>query len=154
MRERSSRGSRNWSEAVAEAGRILRRQAEKNLRIWKWLYKLCTISWLSLWVKLLQIVGLMGFRISVFVSGVMLMSGMTVPAIAQDKIQSFVNSNGKVVYTNLVDNTPTAPVTSTSNDAPAQEMPSSLSRLVDTISSNHGVDPALVRAVIKTESNF
>jgi len=85
----------------------------------------------------------------------MLMLGMTVPAIAQDKIQSFVNSNGKVVFTNLVDNTPTTPSASTSNnDVAAQEMPTSLSRLVDTISSNHGVDPALVRAVIKTESNF
>src|SRR5262245_55968628 len=96
----------------------------------------------------------MGFRLSVFVSGVMLMSGMTIPAIAQDKIQAFVNSNGKVVFTNLVDNTPPAPIPSTSNDLPAQEMPSSLSNLVDTISSNHGVDPALVRALIKTESNF
>ena len=30
----------------------------------------------------------------------------------------------------------------------------SLGALVDTISTNHGVDPALVRAVMKTESNF
>src|SRR4030095_12025298 len=96
----------------------------------------------------------MGLRLSVFVSGVMLILGMTIPGIAQDKIQAFVNSNGKVVFTNLVDNTPPAPARSTSDDIPAQEMPGSLSRLVDTISSNHGVDPALVRAVIKTESNF
>src|SRR5262245_16395115 len=33
-------------------------------------------------------------------------------------------------------------------------MPQPLRALVNTISSNHCVDPALVRAVIKTESNF
>jgi soluble lytic murein transglycosylase-like protein len=33
-------------------------------------------------------------------------------------------------------------------------VPATLGSLVDTISTNHGVDPALVRAVIKTESNF
>src|SRR5262249_35437576 len=34
------------------------------------------------------------------------------------------------------------------------EFPPFLQPLVDTISQNHGVDPGLVRAVIKTESNF
>jgi soluble lytic murein transglycosylase-like protein len=36
----------------------------------------------------------------------------------------------------------------------AEEVPEYLRLLVDTISKNHGVDPALVRAVMKTESNF
>jgi soluble lytic murein transglycosylase-like protein len=40
------------------------------------------------------------------------------------------------------------------SDILAGEIPASLKTLVDTISLNHGVDPALVRAVIKTESNF
>src|SRR5262249_15205816 len=39
-------------------------------------------------------------------------------------------------------------------DALTEEMPASLRTLVETISTNHGVDPALVRAVMKTESNF
>src|SRR2546428_10311510 len=33
-------------------------------------------------------------------------------------------------------------------------MPEALRKLVESISLSHGVDPALVRAVIKTESNF
>ena len=36
----------------------------------------------------------------------------------------------------------------------APEMPAPLRALVDNIASTHGVDPALVRAVMKTESNF
>src|SRR6266550_3913880 len=48
------------------------------------------------------------------------------PSMAENKIQAFVGSDGKITFTTLV----------------------------DTIASNHGVDPALVRAVMKTESNF
>jgi len=36
----------------------------------------------------------------------------------------------------------------------AEAMPEALRKLVESISLSHGVDPALVRAVIKTESNF
>ena len=36
----------------------------------------------------------------------------------------------------------------------AQEIPSPWHALIDSISNSHGVDPALVRAVMKTESNF
>jgi len=98
----------------------------------------------------------MGIRFWAILSGsVFLMAMHTAPACAQDKIQAFVSSNGRVVLTNLVDNTPTAtPATTDTTDDTAQQMPASLLTLVDTISTNHGVDPALVRAVIKTESNF
>jgi len=72
------------------------------------------------------------------------------PAGAQNKIEAFLDSDGRTVFTNVVENTPAAPV-----QVPATfEMPASLGTLIDTISANHGVDPALVRAVIKTESNF
>ena len=90
-------------------------------------------------------------------SGVILLMGMqAAPSAAEDKIQAFVNSYGKIVFTNLVDNAPPppAPVLPETIDILAGEMPASLRTLVDTISLNHGVDPGLVRAVIKTESNF
>ena len=94
-----------------------------------------------------------------------------VPSLAEDKIQAVVTSNGRIVFTNLlengsaprvertpplVDNTPPppAPVIGETTDVLAEAMPESLRTLVDSISVNHGVDPALVRAVIKTESNF
>src|SRR5215470_11299389 len=76
-------------------------------------------------------------------------------ASAENKIIVVVNSDGRVVFTNI-DDTP-EPVRATdagSIDNLADEMPVSLRTLVDTISRNHGVDPALVRAVMKTESNF
>jgi hypothetical protein len=77
-------------------------------------------------------------------------------AFAENKITSFVNADGKVVFTNLIDNTPEPPppILAVTTDILAEEMPESLRLLVETISKNHGVDPALVRAVIKTESNF
>lgn len=77
-------------------------------------------------------------------------------ASAENTIQAFVNSNGKIVFTNLVDNTPQPPpaIIGDRTDVLAQEIPDSLRTLVDTISKNYGVDPGLVRAVIKTESNF
>ncbi|HYR90147.1 MAG TPA: lytic transglycosylase domain-containing protein [Terriglobia bacterium] len=76
--------------------------------------------------------------------------------MAENKIQAFVGSDGKITFTNLVDNAP-APIPTAvpkSTDLLSNEMPAPLRTLVDTIASNHGVDPALVRAVMKTESNF
>ena len=118
------------------------------------LYKLCTISWLSFSGRLLQIVGVMKFRIPVIVSGMALAVSMySNPAKAEDKIQAFVSPDGKVVFTNLVDNT-THPLQTSQSSLTADEVPASLRTLVDTISASNGVDPALVRAVMKTESNF
>jgi soluble lytic murein transglycosylase-like protein len=60
------------------------------------------------------------------------------------------------VFTNLVENGPgnPAPAAPKTTEVLATEIPASLRTLVDTIASNYGVDPGLVRAMIKTESNF
>jgi soluble lytic murein transglycosylase-like protein len=66
-----------------------------------------------------------------------------------------VNSDGRVVFTNIDDTAePVRATDAGSIDILADEMPVSLRTLVDTISRKHGVDPALVRAVMKIESNF
>jgi soluble lytic murein transglycosylase-like protein len=89
-------------------------------------------------------------------SFVLLVAAFPASSYAENTIQAFVNSSGKVVFTNLVDNTPATPppIITETKDILAQEIPASLRTLVDTISKNNGIDPALVRAVIKTESNF
>jgi soluble lytic murein transglycosylase-like protein len=99
----------------------------------------------------------MRFRLGGMFSGVVLVFGMlTMMARAEDnKLQAFVNSEGKVVLTNLVENTrPMTAALSYSTSIATPEVPASLLTLIDTISANYGVDPGLVRAVIKTESNF
>jgi soluble lytic murein transglycosylase-like protein len=90
-----------------------------------------------------------------FLSGAFLYVALSTSVFAEDKIQAFVSPNGRVVFTNLVDNTP-APVSPVLpvSDRLAQEMPAGLKTIVDNIALTHGVDPALVRAVMKTESNF
>ena len=93
-----------------------------------------------------------------FLSGTFFCSAVDVPLrlLAEDKIQAFVNPNGRVVFTNLVDNAP-APVTPVltcngcsgyGNAGPAASAGRHhCTRLTASI-------PALVRAVMKTESNF
>jgi soluble lytic murein transglycosylase-like protein len=94
-----------------------------------------------------------GLVLSSIVIGLISMSTFV---FAEDKIQAFVSPNGRVVFTNLVDNAPApvAPVLPAKADVLASEMPAPLKILVDNIAATHGVDPALVRAVMKTESNF
>ena len=95
-------------------------------------------------------------RFIVFLGGAVLLLTQTTPSSADDKIQAFVSSKGKVVFTNLVDNPP-APVPQELTPRTEVEtggIPATLNSLVDVISRNHGVDPALVRAVMKTESGF
>jgi soluble lytic murein transglycosylase-like protein len=105
----------------------------------------------------------MRIQLAVIAGGIAFLAASARPSRAEEKIQALVSSNGKIVFTNLaentpriVDNTPSAPATlfAESTDVLVGEIPLSLRALVDTISRNHGVDPALVRAVIKTESNF
>jgi soluble lytic murein transglycosylase-like protein len=90
-----------------------------------------------------------------FLGGVALL--VTTTSFAENKIQAFRTPDGKVVYTNAVDNAP-APVTN-----PVAARPTSVTSatssdpvhaLIDSIANTHGVDPALVRAIIQTESNF
>src|SRR5262245_8225781 len=109
MRERSSRKLQNSWEVAGVAVRTSPKLAEKMQKSWKWLYKLCTISWLSSSGRPLRIVGLMQQRFSIILIGAILCSAaMTLPLKAEDKvqIQAFVSPSGKVVFTNLVDNTP------------------------------------------------
>ena len=73
---------------------------------------------------------------------------------ADDRIHVFVNQKGRVVFTNLVDNTSLpspdlATLTGTDPDGGG-----SLESLVARISSRHTVDPLLVRAIICVESDF
>lgn len=91
----------------------------------------------------------------IFSGAVLLAAVPATTSFAEEKIQAFVNPSGRTVFTNLVDSTPARPAAvSEKTNVLADEMPLALRNLVDTISSNHGVDPGLVRAVIKTESNF
>jgi soluble lytic murein transglycosylase-like protein len=94
-------------------------------------------------------------RSLLFLSGTLLVWTVSTPLFAEDRIQAFVSSTGRVVFTNLVENAP-SPVTPVlpETDLLASEMPAPLKAIVDNIATTHGVDPALVRAVIKTESNF
>jgi hypothetical protein len=99
----------------------------------------------------------MRIRFAAVLSGLNLFLVITaVPSLAGEKIQAVVSPNGRVVFTNLVDNAPSPPppVITEASDVLAGEMPEALRSLVNVISQNHGVDPALVRAVMKTESNF
>src|ERR1051326_8310508 len=99
---------------------------------------------------------------AIIAGGIAFLAASARPSRAEEKIQTVVSPNGRIVFTNvaegsppIVDNIPAAPATLfTETDVLAGEIPVSLRSLVDTISINHGVDPALVRAVIKTESNF
>jgi soluble lytic murein transglycosylase-like protein len=88
------------------------------------------------------------------VSCCLILLSLPLSAFAENKIIAVVNSNGRVVFTNINDDTPMPAANAQLVDTLADEMPAALRALVDTISRNHGVDPALVRAVIKTESNF
>ena len=118
------------------------------------LYKPCTISWLSFLGEHFRLWAMRIRSVLIPSTVIVVISMSTHPAKAEDKIQAFMNPNGKIVFTNLVDNTPTPAVANAPNDTGAQEMPGSIKTLVESISANHGVDAELVRAVMKTESNY
>lgn len=86
--------------------------------------------------------------------GAVLLFGFTILSSAEDKIQVFVNPKGKIIFTNLVDNTPASATAVEEVEVLTDEIPAPLKSLVNAISRNHGVDPGLVRAIMKTESNF
>jgi soluble lytic murein transglycosylase-like protein len=97
-------------------------------------------------------------RILVVLGGAVLLLTHATMSRAEDKIQAFVNK-GKVVFTNLVENPPVVEVVpaveiSASTPTSRGEIPPSLNSLVNAISKTHGVDPALVKAVMKTESGY
>jgi soluble lytic murein transglycosylase-like protein len=94
-------------------------------------------------------------RFAVGIGGMLLAATWTLPAAAADKIQAFVSTTGKVVYTNQVDNTPLPlpSVPKAPKTAPAGTH-APIHALIDSIATNHGVDPDLVKAIVTTESNF
>jgi soluble lytic murein transglycosylase-like protein len=59
--------------------------------------------------------------------------------------------NGRLVVTNAAPNPPVVPAQTGQFDA---SMPQHIQSLVHSISSTHGVDPHLVAAVMKVESNY
>ncbi len=81
---------------------------------------------------------------------------------AQSGIQRFVATDGRVIYTNVDGNTsdpgpavaaPGAPPAAISTPiAAAISVP--INELIETIAGYHGVDSALVKAMVKAESNF
>jgi soluble lytic murein transglycosylase-like protein len=91
-------------------------------------------------------------QISMAVGGLALFAVWTTSSLAEDKLKQVVTQDGRVVFTNVVENTPLPlPVA-------AAALPNAVSdpviALINVISGNHGVDPALVRAMVKAESNF
>ena len=85
----------------------------------------------------------------------------TLQVWADDRITAFVNTKGKIVFTNLADYSPAAPETPpvTATASPSTTVTPSrrvgtLDGLIDAISTRHRVDSSLVRAVIQVESNF
>jgi soluble lytic murein transglycosylase-like protein len=91
-------------------------------------------------------------RFSVFL-GIFLVAMQSAPSFATDKIHAIVNPQGGIVFTNLGENSGT-PASVPRRAGTVSGVPASLSSLVHTISRNHGVDPALVTAVMRTESGF
>jgi soluble lytic murein transglycosylase-like protein len=87
--------------------------------------------------------------------GLIVVAGWVTPSIAEEKIQAYIGPDGKIVYTNVIENPTTmAARTVSATMAPASEPQARIHALIDSIASNHGVDPALVKAIVKTESNF
>ena len=86
-----------------------------------------------------------------------------VPA-TRAQIASYVNERGKVVYTNegsnLAPNAGTMSPAASANasklaaQVSANEPPAHLQRVVHEVAERHSIDPALVSAVISTESNW
>jgi soluble lytic murein transglycosylase-like protein len=90
-------------------------------------------------------------KVSMAVGGMALLAFWSTSSLAQEKWTKIVRPDGSTVITNVVDSTPLSPppVPTVSNTASDP-----ISALITVISGNHGVDPALVRAMIKAESNF
>src|SRR3954470_19668768 len=98
-----------------------------------------------------------------FLGGIALLVIGTTPSFAENKIQAFRTADGRVVYTNAVENAPVPapasipvsnPVVTARTAASPAKGSDPVHALIDSIATNHGVDPALVRAIIQTESNF
>ena len=76
-------------------------------------------------------------------------------AAAENKIQAYVTASGRVIYSNVESYATSvqAGVAQAARMVPAQSS-DPIHALIESIAGNHGVDPALVKAMVKTESNF
>jgi soluble lytic murein transglycosylase-like protein len=103
-----------------------------------------------------KVAGEMQNRFSVTFGCAILLLAQTATSLAADRIQAFVNPTGRVVFTNLGENSESVVPAETSrrSETSVSGVPAALSSLVHVISSSHGVDPALVAAVMRTESGF
>ena len=80
----------------------------------------------------------------------------------QERIVAILETDGKIVFTNLASFSPPAiePTSSVQNPTTlpgriaVSNQTDPLDALIDSISARHGVDPLLVRSVIEIESNF
>jgi soluble lytic murein transglycosylase-like protein len=89
--------------------------------------------------------------------GLLVLTIAAVPSMAQNKIVAFVDASGRVMFSNNAENTPQRPSTPgavTTSSLVASNSPAPTSELIESIAGDHGVDPALVRAMIHTESGF
>jgi soluble lytic murein transglycosylase-like protein len=99
-----------------------------------------------------------------FVSSMALLWSLPLTVQAQDRPVTPVSDSapgiqvaaveGRIVVTNLGRNAPLMPVQPIATKPLDQAMPEYIQSLVDSISRTHGVDPRLVAAVMKVESNY
>jgi soluble lytic murein transglycosylase-like protein len=93
-------------------------------------------------------------RVSIIIGGLGIFIGFATSSIAENKIQAFVTPDGRIIYTNMVDNPSTPPAEAKRTPAPLNKTSDPVHALINSIAQKHGIDPALVRAMIKTESNY
>src|SRR5579871_5074447 len=90
-------------------------------------------------------------KVSIALGGMALVAFWSTASLAEDKLRQIVTPSGRVVYTNILEDTP-LPVAAVATVSNTVSDP--INALIVSISGNHGVDPGLVRAMIKAESNF
>jgi len=95
-------------------------------------------------------------QVTIFLPVVLILAGRTLQA---QEIVSLVSRDGRVIYANTDESfLPALDVSSTSEVVKARKpnTPSGqvIDLLIDRISEQHGVDPELVRAVARVESNY
>ena len=94
-------------------------------------------------------------RFLVVLSGMALSIIVATPSRAEEKILALMDPTGRVLYTNLADNSPKGgPTQPIPVVAVPEATPDPIHALIDSIAGTHGVDPALVKAMVKAESNF
>jgi len=93
-------------------------------------------------------------RIVMILGGTALFVLGSSPSFAAE-LKAIVSSSGRVVYTNVIEeNVPVARSLLESPGGISNRTLDPINALIESISGNHGVDPALVRAMVKAESNF